>query len=100
MNRNSLIALAALAAALFAVGCSSDTEADAEGGDTPAVGTDDATGADGDESASAGAEMTLAGNAYVNDDGVAVCPVRDNAIPDLSTAAGSQEYEDKTYYFC
>lgn len=99
MNRNSLIALAALAAALFAVGCSSDTEADDGDQSAAAVETNGTTDIDGDAAVDS-AEMTLASNAYVNDEGVALCPVLNNPIPDLSTAAGPIEYEGKTYYFC
>ncbi|MCH7945864.1 MAG: hypothetical protein IIC73_07625 [Armatimonadetes bacterium] len=108
MNRNSLIALAALAAALLAVGCSSNYETGANDEGAPAVTADDPTDAvgdpgvsddDGDVAAAASTEMTLASNVYQKD-GVAYCPVMGNPIPDLSLAAGSREYEDKTYYFC
>jgi len=101
MNRNSLIALAALAAALFAVGCSSDTEADGGDESAAAVETNGTTDTDTDTDAAVDpAEMTLASNAYVNDEGVALCPVLEIPIADLSTAAGPIEYEGKTYYFC
>ncbi len=99
MNRNSLIALAALAAALFAVGCSSDTDADAGDESAAAVETDGSAGIDG-EASDASAEMTLASNAYVNDEGVALCPVLDNPIQVVTAATDSREYEGKTYYFC
>ena len=99
MNRNSLIALAALAAALFAVGCSSDTEEDGGDESAAAVETNGTTDTDGDAAVDP-AEMTLASNAYVNDEGVALCPVLEIPIADLSTAAGPIEYEGKTYYFC
>ena len=99
MNRNSLIALAALAAALFAVGCSSGTEADGGDESAAAVETNGTTDTDGDAAVDS-AEMTLASNAYVNDEGVALCPVLEIPIADLSTAAGPIEYEGKTYYFC
>ena len=99
MNRNSLIALAALAVALLAVGCSSGYGTEAEAEDAPAVETDGLPDTDGDAETDS-AEMTLASNAYVNDEGVALCPVLDNPISDLSTAAGPIEYEGKTYYFC
>ncbi len=100
MNKSSLIALAALAAALFAVGCSSDTEADAGDESAAAVETNGAAGIDGAEAAADSAEMTLASNAYVNDEGVALCPVLDNPIPVVTAATDSREYEGKTYYFC
>ena len=93
MNRNSLIALAALAVAFFAVGCSSDYGAEAEDEGAPAVGTDGSADTDGVVAADDSTEMTLASNAYTNDEGVALCPVLDNPIADLSTAAGPIEYE-------
>ena len=99
MNRNSLIALAALAAALFAVGCSSDTETDAGDESAAAVETNGTTDTDGDAETDS-AEMTLASNAYVNEEGVALCPVRNNEIPEISATTVSREYEGKTYYFC
>ncbi len=99
MNRNSLIALAALAAALFAVGCSSDTEADTGDESASAVETEGASATNGAEP-EVEAEMTLASNAYVNDEGVALCPVRNNEIPEISATTVSREYEGRTYYFC
>ena len=98
-----------MAVALLAVGCSSDYGAEADDEGTPAMETGGATDTDvdaggssddGDVAADSSAEMTLASNAYTNDEGVALCPVLNNPIPDLSTSAGSREYEDKTYYFC
>lgn len=99
MNRISWLALAALAAALLAVGCSSDYETEANDEGAPAIETGQSTSTYGD-SAAASTAMALASNAYTNEDGVAVCPVMGNPIPDVRYATGVREYEGKTYYFC
>ena len=109
MNRISWLAPAALAVALLTVGCSSDYGAEAEDEGTPAIETGGSTDTDvdaggssddGDVAAASDAEMTLASNAYVNDEGVALCPVLNNPIPVVTAATDSREYEGKTYYFC
>ena len=98
MNRISWHALAALAAAVWVVGCSSDAAEDGNGEDTQAIETGQSI-SPGSDSATASADMTLASNVYQKD-GVAYCPVMGNPIPDVSLAAGVREHEDTTYYFC
>ncbi|MCH7903175.1 MAG: hypothetical protein IH944_01255 [Armatimonadetes bacterium] len=108
MIRFSWLALIALLISFVAFGCAaaddneygaddSNVTNDVDNGDSN--GDDESDGSEGDDTSSIDVDMTLASNAYTNDDGVALCPVRDNPIEDVSTAS-SQEYEDKTYYFC
>lgn len=37
---------------------------------------------------------------YTNEKGELICPVLGDVIPSKEAAAGHQEYEGKTYYFC
>ncbi len=39
-------------------------------------------------------------NVYKNAEGVAVCPVMDVPIPDVSKAVGFQDHKGVRYYFC
>ena len=109
MIRFSRLALIALLASFVVIGCYGNGEDDS-GADNGKVGTeidkadengdDESDDSEGDdETSSITGGMSLASNAYTNDDGVALCPVRDNPIQDVSTAS-SQEYGGKTYYFC
>ena len=109
MIRFSWLALAALLASFVLFGCGA-TDEDDNGTDDRNVSTeineadesgggesDDSEGSD--ETSSVGAEMTLASNAYTDVDGVPICPVVGDVVADIS-ALPSQEYNDKTYYFC
>ena len=102
MIRFSWLALTALLASFVVLGCYGNGEDDYgadESNVSNDIDTDDSNGDDesddseGGDTSSRDVGMTLASNAYTNDDGVAVCPVRDNPITDLSTAAGSGKGE-------
>ena len=37
---------------------------------------------------------------YTNEEGEALCPVMENAVPDTEAAVGYQDHEGVRYYFC
>ena len=106
MIRFSRLALIALLASFVVIGCYGNGEDDS-GADNGKVGTEideaDENGGDdsegNDETSSIDVPMTLASNAYTNDDGVPICPVMGGPVKDIA-ALDSHEYEGKTYYFC
>ena len=109
MIRFSWLALVALLASFVLFGCGT-TEEDEYGNDDRNVSTDideaDENGDDesddsegDDEASSLDVPMTLASNAYTNDDGVPICPVMGAEVKYIAALA-SHEYEGKTYYFC
>ena len=109
MIRFSWLALVALLASFVLFGCGT-TDEDEYGNDDRNVSTDideadengggESDDSEGDdETSSLDVPMTLASNAYTNDDGVPICPVMGGEVEDIAALA-SHEYEGKTYYFC
>ena len=107
MVRFSLLALFALLASFMVFGCSNDeVDPSINGDETTAPDssnspdmTDGDSGDDGDdETSSTGTGMTLASDVYQKD-GVAICPVLDGPVADITTAE-FRVVDDTTYYFC
>lgn len=118
MSKFSWLALVALLGAFIFVGCTPTEEAEADAPDLSANADtdtdgdgehmmDDGTTMEGDEHGDmdmgdgemVDPSMTLALDAYVDDDGDAICPVLGLKVADIS-ALESQVYDGKTYYFC
>lgn len=102
MSKFSWLAIIALLGAFVVSGCGDAYEEDVDesGVSSDVDGGDDNTeDSEGDDSAAVGTEMTLADNAYTDDDGDAICPVSGDKVTNIA-ALDSQEYEDETFYFC